>query len=177
MSEFDRGTERVTLDTQLARLEREIAPPRDLWPAIERRIVHHKRRIWPFALAASITAAAIATWLGSSRLDQRAQPAHGESTAAVAALFEEPQDARFQQARAALEKTFGERLALLDPATRAAVEASLAQIQASRADLRHALAENPENPVLQQLLESTWHEEFDLYQDIVEDTQPTLARN
>jgi hypothetical protein len=98
------------------------------------------------------------------------------AAAAVAASFEEPHDAGYLAARTALEETFHERLALLDPATRAQIESNLATIRAAREDIARALAKDPESPVLEQLLESAWHDEFDLYDDVVRTTQPTLAR-
>ena len=79
--------------------------------------------------------------------------------------------------RTALQQTFRERLALLDPATRAQIEASLAVIHRAREEIRKALGAAPDNPVLEHLLQSTWHDEFDLYDDVVRTTQPTLARN
>ncbi len=74
------------------------------------------------------------------------------------------------------EQTFRERLALLDPDTRAQIEASLAVIHRAHEEIRKGLEAAPENPVLEHLLQSTWHDEFDLYDDVVRTTQPTLAR-
>ena len=65
---------------------------------------------------------------------------------------------------------------LLDPPTRAKIEANLAVIHKARDDIRKALATDPDSPVLEQLLESAWHDEFDLYDDVIRTTQPTLAR-
>jgi hypothetical protein len=89
---------------------------------------------------------------------------------------DEPHDPGFIAARAALQETFGQRLAMLDPATRAKIEANLAVIHQAREDIRKALAASPGSPVLEQLLESSWHDEFDLYDDVIRTTQPTLAR-
>jgi hypothetical protein len=97
-------------------------------------------------------------------------------TASVGASLAEPRDASYLATRAALEKTFHERLALLDPATRAQIEMSLTSIRAAREDIAKALAAHPESPMLEQLLESAWHDEFNLYDDVVRTTQPTLAR-
>ena len=90
--------------------------------------------------------------------------------------FDEPRDAGYVAARAALEQTFRERLALLDPDTRTQIEASLAVIHRAHEEIRKGLEAAPENPVLEHLLQSTWHDEFDLYDDVVRTTQPTLAR-
>ena len=79
-------------------------------------------------------------------------------------------------ARDAVEKTFRERLALLAPATREKIESSLAVIQKAHEDIRKALAADPQSPVLEQLWESTGQEEFDLYDRVVQATQPTMTR-
>jgi hypothetical protein len=90
--------------------------------------------------------------------------------------LDEPHDAGYLAARADLLDTFKQRLAMLDPATRAKIEANLAVIHKARDDIRKSLAEDPDSPVLEQLLESAWHDEFDLYDDVIRTTQPTLAR-
>jgi hypothetical protein len=94
----------------------------------------------------------------------------------MAMNLDEPQDAGYLAARADLVDTFRQRLAMLDPATRAKIEANLAVIHKARDDIRKSLAEDPDSPVLEQLLESAWHDEFDLYDDVIRTTQPTLAR-
>jgi hypothetical protein len=92
------------------------------------------------------------------------------------AAFEEPRDPKYVLARDSMEKTFRERLALLEPATRAKIESSLAVIQKAHEDIRKALAADPQSPVLERLWESTWHEEFDLYDRVVQATQPSMTR-
>jgi hypothetical protein len=91
--------------------------------------------------------------------------------------FDEPRNPAYQAARAELESSFKERLAILDPKTRAKVEASLAVIQQAHEDMRRALEAQPSNPVLEGLLESTWQDEFDLYDDVVRNTQPAMLRS
>ena len=90
--------------------------------------------------------------------------------------FGEPNDPRYLAARAELERTFNQRLGELDPATRAKIEADLASIRKARDDIRKALAAQPDSPVLEQLLASALHDEFDLYDAVVRTTQPTSAR-
>jgi hypothetical protein len=167
----------ATLDEQLAKLASDVVPPRNLWPGIVREILRRPRASPALAFAAAaavICFAGVLAWLvlhgrpGSS--------GSGAATAYVRASLAEPTDAGYLATRAALEKTFHERLALLDPATRAQIETSLASIRAAREDIAKALATDPESPVLEQLLESAWHDEFDLYDDVVRTTQPTLAR-
>jgi hypothetical protein len=96
--------------------------------------------------------------------------------AAQGAVFEEPRNPSYVAARAELEVSFRERVALLDPATRAKIEASLAVIRRAHEDIRKALASDPASPVLEQLWQSTSRDELDLYDRVVRATQPTMTR-
>jgi hypothetical protein len=169
---------RETLDERLAKLPRDIVPPRYLWPSIVREIARRPRSTpqMAFAAAAAVAALCLATGLVWAILHARPTPTSAPAAANVALSFDEPQNVGYVAARAALQQTFRERLALLDPDTRAKIEASLAVIHQARDDIRKALAADPESPVLQQLLESAWRDEFDLYDNVVRTTQPTLAR-
>ena len=91
-------------------------------------------------------------------------------------MFDEPRNLSYVAARNSLELDFRERLALLDPATRAQIEVSLAVIRRAHDDIRQALARDPASPVLEQLWQSTWHDELDLYEHVVRATQPTMTR-
>jgi hypothetical protein len=116
--------------------------------------------------------------LGSPQGTSQGSPPAGaaSSAAASAANLGEPSDPRYLAARTELERTFNQRLAQLDPATRAKIEADLASIRKARDDIRKALASQPDSPVLEQLLASALHDEFDLYDAVVRTTQPTSAR-
>jgi hypothetical protein len=167
----------TTLDEQLAKLASDIVPPRNLWPGIVREILRRPRASPALAFAAAAAVICFAGALAWVVLHGRpGSSGSGVAAAYIGASLAEPRDAGYLAARAALEKTFHERLTLLDPATRAQIETSLASIRAAREDIAKALAAHPESPVLEQLLESAWHDEFDLYDDVVRTTQPTLAR-
>ena len=175
------------LDEALETLPREVEPSRDLWSGIARAIVRTPRAApglgagpW-MAFAASAAALCLAAALLWTVLHGRSAPpgesvADNEAAGRAAASFEEPQDARYLATRAALEKTFNERLARLDPATRAKIEADLAAIHQARDDIKKALIAQPDSTILQQLLASSLHDEFDLYDDVIRTTEPTLAR-
>jgi hypothetical protein len=166
-----------SLDRLIANLPRDVTPPRNLWPGIVVRLVRAPRRAPPMALAAGIVVAAaclasLFTWaVLQSRSAPRLLP-----TEVAKSSFEEPTDAKYVLARDMMQKTFRERLALLEPATRVKIEASLAVIRQAHEDIHKALAADPESPVLEQLWESTWHEEFDLYDRVVQATQPPMTR-
>jgi hypothetical protein len=165
------------LDRLIANLPRDVAPPGDLWPSVAARLSAKPRHAAPMALAAGIAmaAAGLASLFTWAVLEGRSVPRVIQAGAATAS-FEEPRDPKYVLARNTVEKTFRERLALLEPATRAKIESSLAVIQRAHEDIRRALAADPQSPVLEQLWESTWHDEFDLYDSVVQATQPTMTR-
>ncbi len=209
---------RVSLDEELAKLSRDVPPPRDLWPGVVRGIVRTPRSApglssvpWMAyaASAAGLCLAAALAWvmvqgrapltasgpgmasgpgaaanpaaqgspLHSPQGSSQDSPAAGaDSRPGSGANLGEPSDPRYLAARAELERTFNQRLAQLDPATRAKIEADLASIRKARDDIRKALASQPDSPVLEQLLASALHDEFDLYDAVVRTTQPTSAR-
>jgi len=174
-----------SLDERLTGLVRDVAPARDLWPGIAGRLRRNPRRARPmlFAAAAGVAGACVASALTWAVLHGRTAAPVTASAAVSAAesapqapTFDEPRNPRYVAARDSLELNFRERLAMLDPATRAKIEASLATIRRAHEDIRKALAADPASPVLQQLWQSTWHDELDLYDDVVRATQPTMTR-
>jgi hypothetical protein len=167
-----------TLDELLAKLPRDITVPRNLWPGIERSINRRPRNLRSLAFAASIAVVCMAGALTWAVLHERPVGRSNPTAAGSKTLgFEEPHDPAYLAARADLEKSFRERLATLEPGTRAKIEASLALIRQAHEEIRKALAAQPADPVLEHLLESTWHDEFDLYNDVVRGTQPTMLRS
>jgi hypothetical protein len=184
------------LDEALARLPRELSPARDLWPTIahamnegaarERREPGRANGLrwprWPAALAASLALLSLVAALSWSvlRLQARTTMLAQNGTAAGAqqtmVSFESPRDAAFLAARAALESTYAQRLALLAPATRARVQSDLETIRKANADIRDALKHDPASPLLQQLLRSTWQQEIELYTGVSQATEPMLTR-
>ena len=167
-----------SLDDRLAKLPRELPLERDLWPAIDAAIAaagaarERPRRI-PLALAAglaiALTAGIIGWQAGRSRLPLASAPG--------AQGFAVPADPEYLKTRATLERTYQDRLALLEPVTRDRIEHDLAIIRAANADIRRALAADPQSAVLNRLLASTWQQEFDLYATVVRTTEPAMQRN
>jgi hypothetical protein len=173
-----------SLDELLARMPRDIPPSRNLWTDIALDIERRPRRIGMWAMAASVAAicltggltlAVIHGMAARAPVTQIAQAPNRSSYRGP--NFEEPRNPAYRAARAELESSFKERLAILDPKTRAKIEASLAVIQQAHEDMRKALEAQPSNPVLEGLLESTWQDEFDLYDDVVRNTQPAMLRS
>jgi hypothetical protein len=162
-----------SLDERLAGLPLDVAPPRNLWPGIAGRLRQSRRRGRPmaYAAAAAVAAACVASALTWAVLRGRTAP-YPMALASSTAAFDEPRNPGYVAARDGLEVSFRERLALLDPATRASIESSLAVIRRAHEDIRKALAGDPASPVLEQLWQSTWHDELDLYDHVVRATQP-----
>lgn len=173
-----------SLDHELTSLARDIPPPRNLWPGIRRRLDERARPRRPVMLAAAAClvgacAASALTWAvlhGSIGPHPEAGLTAHASVRATAPTFDEPRTASYVTARDDLELNFRDRLALLDPATRTQIESSLAVIRRAHEDITRALASDPASPLLEQLWQSTWHDELDLYDHVVRATQPTLTR-
>jgi hypothetical protein len=164
-----------SLDEQLARLPRNVAPPRSLWPAIAGRIRPAPRRARPMLMAACIaTAAACVASVFTWAVLRKAAAPDGLAMVARTQAFAEPGDPKYIKARDSLQRSFRERLALLDPRTRAKIEASLGVIRQAHESIRQALLADPSSPVLEELWQSTWHDEIDLYDRVVESTQPSV---
>jgi hypothetical protein len=166
------------LDRLLAEMPRDAAPERDLWPGIARAIAGktpQTRRPWFMALASAAAAACLATLFTWAFMQRNSVPPLIQAAAGQGA-FDEPRDPKFVLARNSLEKTYTERLALLKPETRAKIEASLAVIRKAHEDIRQALIADPQSVALRDMLQSTWHDEFDLYERVVQATQPTVSR-
>jgi hypothetical protein len=165
------------LDRLIANLPKEVMPPASLWPRIAVRLQGARHHRPPMALAAAIAlAAACLASLFTWAVMQGPHVPRVIQSVAARGSFEESRDPKYVLARDMVEKSFHERLALLEPATRIQIESSLALIRQAHEDIRKALAADPESPALQQLWESTWHDEFDLYDHVVQATQPTMTR-
>lgn len=166
-----------SLDRLIANLPRDIVPPGSLWPRVAARLSSRPRHAPPMALAAAIAmaAAGLASLFTWAVLQGPSVPRVIQTVAATGS-FDEPRDPKYVLARDTVEKTFRDRLALLEPATRAKIESSLAVIQKAHEDIRRALAADPQSEVLEQLWQSTGQDEFDLYDRVVQATQPTMTR-
>ena len=187
-----------SLDAALASLPRGLKPGRELWPGIEQGIARDSEREvargaaparraaripWPTALAASVLLASLAGALCWSVARERAgaellaQRSGGGGAAGIPVSFEPSQDPGYVAARAALLRTFNERLELLAPATRTRVRADLETIRKANADISAALAQDPASPLLWQLLRNTWQQEINLYTSVAQATQPIVTRS
>ncbi|HEY4973509.1 MAG TPA: hypothetical protein VII41_07865 [Steroidobacteraceae bacterium] len=171
-----------SLDEQLAALPRAIDPPPQLWSQIEAAIRPPPRSHWPLALAASVAVAAVSVMVTWKLLRAPSLPLAALNAAAVtqpvtSVSFALPQQAAYVQARAQLEQVFRQRLTLLQPATRAKIEANLTIIRDANDNIRRALEADPASPLLLQQLQSTQRQEVDLYTNVARNTDPAIGRS
>jgi len=188
MNEFNK-TRRDPLDEALASLPEDVAPQRDLWPQIRAEIEKTPIAAPTLANRAQSTwfrlAAGVVLVLGSSfvtyyitRESMQAQVVQVTPEAVPAPqVMGQPASfsfgsqrlgADYTNARAELDKRFQQRLASLPPAARAKVESNLADLRRAAAEISSTLAENPSDPLLQDLLMSTYQSELQLLADVSE---------
>jgi hypothetical protein len=186
----DRDEERDELMRAARRLPRGIAPQRDLWPGIEKAIAQPARPSrfrWNkvFAQAAAVLllvgGSSGVTWLAMSQ-KQQAQPAvavQGRQFETVAGNFGGTYNLGpdFMEARDDLAARMNVKLARLSPETRAAVEKNMADIRAAIDEINRALAYEPDNALLQDLLLSAYREELTLMQKVDGLASSVMRRN
>lgn len=176
-----RDTEQDPLLAKAAGLAQDIAPPRDLWPAIAARLDAADQRAparrfgWPAALAAGFLVAslsALLTW-GLMREPAPATDATLAGDASAAAIM--PVDYGTNSALSAAELAardellarFRERLDRLSPQTRETVAKNLAVIQQAASEIDAALAQDPASGLLNELLLGAYKQELQLYSKVV----------
>jgi hypothetical protein len=173
------------------RLPRGIAPQRDLWPGIEKAIAEPARPSrfrWnkAFAQAAAVLllvgGSSGITWLAMKQ-NQQAQPVvngvQERRFETVAGNFGGKYNLGpdFMEARDNLASRMNAKLASLSPETRAAVEKNIADIRAAIDEINRALANEPDNALLQDLLLSAYREELTLMQKVDGLASSVMRRN
>jgi hypothetical protein len=186
MNEFNR-TGRDPLDEALASLPEDMAPERDLWPQIRAEIAKTPlaapaspvQANW-FRLAAAVLlvlATSFVTYYVTRQSMQQQIAQTAPEAAPTPQITGQPASfsfgsdrlgASYVNARAELDKRFQERVALLPPATRAKVEKNLADLRHAAAEISATLAEHPSDPLLQDLLMSTYQSELQLLANVSE---------
>jgi hypothetical protein len=165
-----------------AALPKDVAPPRDLWPAIAERIAKPDQAPakpafrWPLALAAGLLVASVSallTW-SLTRDAQQAAPAVIAGTPAIDEGFvpvnygpNSGLTAAELAARDALLGQFREAFATLQPETREAIARNLAVMQAAADEIDAALAKDPASGMLKGMLAGTYKQELQLYSHVV----------
>ncbi|HSE51981.1 MAG TPA: zf-HC2 domain-containing protein [Gemmatimonadales bacterium] len=145
----------------LAALRRSIEPAVDLWPAIHGRLASLGERPGRIALPRWGLAAAalllIALSSGVTAVLLRPAPRVASATLDISAL-EAQYAAVSEDLSGALEKARSR----LEPATLATIERNLRIIDAALDETRQALAKDPGNPALGQMVVAAWRQKVDL---------------
>lgn len=173
---------RDPLDRALSQLPREVKPPRDLWQSIQAQIeavpvAKPQRRYFThwYQMAAAVllvVASSLTTYVlmrgenGEQPMIASEQPVKPALTAMPASFAGQGLGRSYAQARAALDEDFAARLAQLPAPTREKVERNLAQIRGAAHEIAETLAQHPNDPLLQELLLSTYQSELRLLADV-----------
>ncbi|WP_153067101.1 hypothetical protein [Steroidobacter cummioxidans] len=184
------------LSQMLAALPKDVQPERDLWQGIQAEItqtpivtdrapvVHFASSRW-FQLAAGVLlvlATSLTTFVitrQSMEKDAAMQMAQQQQQAPVptataplnampVSFGPEALGADYLKARSELDRRFEERIKTLAPSTRAKLERNLADLRHAANEISETLAENPSDPLLQDLLMSTYQRELQLLADVGE---------
>jgi hypothetical protein len=175
-------TGRDPLDRALSQLPRDVPPARDLWQSIQSQIqaapaAKPARRYfthwYQMAAAVLLVIASSLTTFVMMRGEQGEQPMIASEAPLKPALTAMPASfagqglgQSYAQARAALDKDFAARLAQLPAPTREKVERNLAQIRGAAHEIAETLAQHPNDPLLQELLLSTYQSELRVLADV-----------
>lgn len=152
------------LRARLSELPAEVAPARDLWPDIARRLEVRRTGRWmPLAAAASVVISVAAVWFTWQVFEQQRHDA--AALMAARQMLEQIQQP-YLPARATYATQWPALRAQLDLETAAVVEDNLEIIRKANTELTQALERNPHSPVLQQLLRRTLAQELDVYQRV-----------
>ena len=162
------------LRASLQRLPRSVEPERDLWAGIHSQIsaitppviVPSQRRgiSTRWAIAASLTSLGVGIFvtLGVQRQHAPVQQASNKPASVMPATAQYSfVPASTDAVRLKLRESCAAQLANLPPVTRAKVEKNLMLIKQAVSDIQSALAKDPGNSLLQDLLVSTYQNELD----------------
>jgi hypothetical protein len=178
------------LMARAARLTPDIKPERDLWPEIEQRISQPSRSnqsVWNSVWAQA--AAVVLLVGGSSGITYLAVNDGADPTTVVGGgqtLVFEPVSGSFgsqynlgpdyQDARRVLASKLGAELDSLAPETRADIDTNLEAIRLAINEINKALAEEPDNVLLQDLLLDTYRDELSLMNKVDGITRAAMRR-
>ncbi len=178
----DRNDDKLMAEAR--QLATEVAPERDLWPGIAGAIATPRRRRWTPMLA---QAAAIVLLIGaSSGITYFAVKGQQQPIVQVAPelLFEQTAFGSrynlgpdFQDARGELASQLDTELAKLSPEARAEVEKNLKLVNQAIYDINQALAEDPDNTLLQAKLLMAYREELSVLRRVSGLTRNVMMRN
>jgi hypothetical protein len=181
---------RDPLDLLLAELPRDVRPSRDLWPDIKAEIAADDTRATRsgFAHRWWQLAAAVVLIVGSSALtfflvqrsmqaqmQQQVAAARNDATQQMQPVLQampvrfdghEGLGKGYEEVRAQLDAEYAKRIQNLPPLVRAKVERDIADLRRSAREISTTLAQYPSDPLLQDLLVSTYQREIQLLSQV-----------
>ena len=180
---------RDPLDSMLASLPKDEAPSRDLWPlikaeigteAMQGRSVHGQRWMQLAAAVVLVLASSLVTFYVVQRsmrqqLQQEVTQARNEVTEqlnpvlkAMPVRFDghEGLGKSYDDLRVQLDAEYAKRIQNLPPLVRAKVERDIADLRRSAREISTTLAQYPSDPLLQDLLVSTYQREIQLLSQV-----------
>jgi len=159
------------LDEALGRLPRSVDPAQDLWPVIEARLQSGERRSrarWAWQAAAAVLLVVGSSVLTASLMKRDEARVAGSREAAAGVVEVTPAaygrayapDPGYLAARQQLAKMLESRVERLPPSARHKLVANLAEIRRATAEINAALAVQPGDPLLEELLVNAYQDEL-----------------
>ncbi len=175
MTRNDSQASRDRLDEALGAMPRDVPPARDLWAGIQAQLdvapasATPARSRWGWQLAAALALVVVSSLI-TAKLLQRHEAASVAQAPQVApgAMRVVPASfgpghrlsPEYEQARQQLTVMLQERIDRMPPAARTKLVENLAQLRHAAGEINDALAEEPGDPLLEELLLSTYQEEL-----------------
>ena len=166
-------------------LETEVAPERDLWPAIENAIQPPAYSRWNtlFAQAAAVVllvgASSGLTYLAMNNSGPyTTPPVDGRPLNIEQASFGDNYmlGPGYQDARNSLRAEFEDKIQSLEPEARAEVERDIAAIRSVIEEINRALTNDPDSALLQEMLLSSYQDELALMMKVDNVTSAAMYR-
>lgn len=158
------------VDALLRSLPCELEPQRDLWPGIEARLEPHpvrRRPAWAWQAAAAVVLVAASSLITASLLqrdDARTAQVATPATAlpAVQSAFGQRSGlgAGYESARRELATDLEQRMSSMPASARYKLAANLAEMRRAADEINAALALQPGDPLLEELLLNTYQDEL-----------------
>jgi len=170
MTQTERDATR-RLDEALDRLPRSVNPAHDLWPVIEARLQSggtRSRARWAWQAAAAVLLVVGSSVLTASLMRRDEVGVAGSPKPAPAAVEVTPAaygpaytpDPGYLAARQQLAKMLETRIDRLPRSARQKLEANLAEVRRATAEINAALALQPGDPLLEELLLNAYQDEL-----------------
>jgi hypothetical protein len=156
------------IDVALALLPREIEPAGDLWPGIESGLgARPHRRAWAWQIAAALALVTLSSVITAGLVRGPSVPVVTvagpvDAAAVVPAAFGPARvlDHGYENARRQLAADLEQRLAGMPRSAREKLEANLAEMRRAAEEINVALARQPGDPLLEELLLNTYQDEL-----------------